>query len=260
MTDGAALDMSEGIARLTFNRPDRLNALDVETAENFEHCIERVVADDSINALIMRGAGRSFLAGGDLSEFNDSNDPGDVARRLIPPFHRGLARLAASPVISIVAAQGAVAGAGLSVVLGADLAVGADDASFNLAYAKIGASPDGGSTWALPRVVGLHRAMEIALLSDTITAPEAQALGILNRTVPADKLDAAAEDIALRLVAGSREAQGRTKALLRASLRNTLSDQLEAEAKHFEACAKTPYFRSAVRGFFAKRPPAGAKS
>lgn len=253
MTDNIVLEMSQGIARLTFNRPDRLNALNVDTAQSFERHIECVVADSSIKALILRGAGRSFLAGGDLSEFCSSDDPGGVARRLIPPFHRGLERLAASPVISIAAAHGAVAGAGLSLVLCSDLAVGADDASFNLAYAKIGASPDGGSSWALPRIVGLHRAMEIALLSDTITAAEAKALGILNRTAPAGALDLAAEDIATRLAVGSREAQGRTKALLRASLGNSLPEQLVSEADNFEACAETPYFRSAVQGFFAKR-------
>ena len=141
----------------------------------------------------------------------------------------------------------------MSIALSTDLAIAADNAIFTLAYAKLGTSPDGSGSWSLPRLVGLRKAMEIALLSDVYDAPEALRLGLVNRVVPAADLVAETDKLARRLAEGPTFAFGRAKALLRGSLDNSLHDQLAAEAASFDACIGTKDFAEGVSAFLAKR-------
>mgnify|MGYP002622210113 CR=1 FL=1 len=149
----------------------------------------------------------------------------------------------------------AVAGAGVSIATNLDLAIAAQDTVFNLAYARIGASPDCGASFSLPRLVGLRRALEIALLSEDIGAAEALALGLVNRVVPAAELEAETARLAARLAAGAPAAQGRIKRLMRQSLERDLQTQLDAEARAFAECAATEDFAGAVAAFLERRAP-----
>jgi 2-(1,2-epoxy-1,2-dihydrophenyl)acetyl-CoA isomerase len=251
------VEIAGGIANVRLNRPDRLNALDFPMAEALVAAVTQVEHDTSVKVVTLTGEGRAFMAGGDISAFQG---PADEVRVRVPmimePLHEGLEILAGLPQPVIASLQGAVAGAGMSIALSTDLAIAADNAIFTLAYSKLGVSPDGSSSWTLPRLVGLRKAMEIALLSDVYDAPEAVRLGLVNRVVPAADLAAETEKLARRLADGPTFAFGRTKALLRGSLDNSLHDQLAAEAAGFGACIGTTDFAEGVNAFLAKRPAA----
>ena len=151
--------------------------------------------------------------------------------------------------------NGPVAGAGLSIALLADLAIAADDAQFTLAYARIGASPDGSATWSLPRIVGLRKALELALLAETIDAAEALRLNLVNRVVPREHLEGETAALAARLAAGPALAYGRIKQLMRTSFDRSLAEQLAEEAAAFTALAASADFAEGVSAFVGKRPP-----
>jgi 2-(1,2-epoxy-1,2-dihydrophenyl)acetyl-CoA isomerase len=161
------------------------------------------------------------------------------------------------PVVAAV--RGAVAGFGLSLMMSADLVIAAENAYFTLAYSKIALSPDGGATWSLPRHVGLKQAMEIALLGERFDAVRARELGLVNRVVALDQLDAEALKLATRLAAGPAAALARTKALLNQSFDHTLEAQLLAEQRCFAACAADPDFSEGLAAFFEKRSPIHAR-
>jgi len=245
----------DGVAEIRFNRPERLNVLDVETARGFHDAVKTALGDDAVRVIVIAAEGRSFIAGGDLAHFRASDDKRAAAADLIDPVHSALKLLAGSPKISLASLKGAVAGGGMSIALSLDLAIAAEDCRFNLAYAAVGASPDCGGSWALPRVVGLRKALEIALLGETIGADEALRLGLVNRVVPTADLESGTLALAARLAKGAPIAAGKIKALLRASLDRTFEAQLDAEAQSFGVCAATHDFSDAVEAFFNKRKP-----
>lgn len=248
------LTVEAGVAVLTLNRPDVLNAFDAAMAETFLARIEEVAARRDVRAILLKGAGRGFCAGGDVSQFTAGGDPEAAIEAIITPLHAGLKRLDELPQPAIACLHGAVAGAGFSLALACDLAIAAENAKFTLAYARIGATPDGSGTYHLPRIVGMKKAKELALLAETIDAGEALRLGLINRTVPAECLDAEAMALARKLAAGPTQAYGRIKALLGASLSNTLSAQLDAERDAFHASTRTADFSEGVSAFLEKRP------
>ena len=257
MTDPSSsilLAVDSGVAVLTLNRPDVLNAFDAAMAETFLARIEEIAARRDVRAILLKGAGRGFCAGGDVSQFTAGGDPEAAIEAIIRPLHAGLKRLDELPQPAIACLHGAVAGAGFSLALACDLAIAAENAKFTLAYARIGATPDGSGTYHLPRIVGMKKAKELALLAETIDAGEALRLGLINRTVPAEILDAEGMALARRLAAGPTQAYGRIKALLGASLSNTLSAQLDAERDAFHASTRTADFSEGVSAFLEKRP------
>jgi 2-(1,2-epoxy-1,2-dihydrophenyl)acetyl-CoA isomerase len=249
------VERAEGIAKLRFNRPDRLNAIDVEMAEAFADAVETIVQDPSMRVIVLCAEGRAFVAGGDLASFRSAVDKVAVAHAIIGPMHRGLKQLAEARAIVVCAVHGAVAGAGLSILTFADLAVAAEDATFNMAYARVGVPPDCGGSWALPRIVGLRRSLELALLSETIDAAEALRLGLVNRIVPRASLEEEALKIAARLARSAPVAMARTKALMRGAFTATIGEHLDAEQNGFANCAATQDFTEAVDAFFDKRSP-----
>lgn len=242
------------VAVLRLNRPAAFNALDAPTAAAFHTACMALATDASVRAVVICGAGRAFGVGGDLAAMRGNASV--VAPQLIEGLHGGLKLLAGMNAPVIASLQGAVAGGSMSLALGCDLAIAADNASFNLAYTRIGASCDGSSSWALPRVVGLRRAMEIALLSEGFDAAEALRLGLVNRVVPAAELEAETAKLAQRLAAGPTLAYGRVKRLLRQSLDRDFAGQLDAEAEAFAAGTRTQDFHEGLEAFFAKRPAA----
>lgn len=242
------------VARIVFNRPKVLNALNVAAAEAFFDACRRIAADTTIRVVIVAGEGRAFMAGGDVSAFGGPVEEGRArVRTIMDPLHDGLELLAglAQPVIASL--HGPVAGAGASIAFATDLAIAADNVVFNLAYSKLGTSPDGSSTFSLPRLVGLRKAMEIALMSDNFDAHDALRLGLVNKVVPAADLVAETDTLARRLADGPTFAFGQTKALLRGSLGRSMHDQMIAEGDAFRACMGTDDFAEGVAAFLGKR-------
>jgi len=241
------------VLRLRFNRPQALNALDVATAQAFLAVAREIEADRSIGVVVMSGEGRAFVAGGDLQQLRAA--PVETADALIGPLHEALQRLAAADAIVIASLHGAVAGAGLSLALAADLAIAAQGTRFNLAYVNVGTSCDLGSSWALPRVVGLRKSLEIALLGENVDADEALRLGLVNRVVAAEELAAQTEALVQRIANGPPIALAQIKQLMRRSLDRTFAEQLDAEQQAFRHCAATEDFSEALAAFFDKRAP-----
>ena len=253
-SDPIILTVDTGIAVLRLNRPAVLNAFDAAMAEAFLACIEDIAARDDVRAILIKGEGRGFCAGGDVAQFTGGGDPEASIEAIIQPLHAGLRLLDSLKQPSVACLHGAVAGAGFSLALACDLAIAAENAKFTLAYARIGATPDGSGTFHLPRLVGMRKAKELALLADTIDAAEALRLGLVNRVAPADTVEAEAMALARRLAAGPTQAYGRIKSLLAASGGNTLAEQLEAEHQAFRASTHTADFREGVAAFLEKRP------
>ncbi|MCC7483365.1 MAG: enoyl-CoA hydratase/isomerase family protein [Burkholderiales bacterium] len=256
MSESILFDVAGGVATITFNRPRVLNALDAAMIRALRAACEAIERDATARAVLVRGAGPGFLAGGDVGclRANIERAPAFV-RELAGELHEALLALrrAAKPVVAGV--HGAVAGAGLSVMAAADLAIAADDACFTLAYGAIGASPDGGATWTLPRIVGERRALELMLLGDAIDARAALALGLVNRVVAAAELGAECERVARRLARGPTRAFAETKRLVHEGAARTLEDQLHAEVNAFARCAATVDFAEGVSAFVEKRSP-----
>jgi len=240
------------VARMRFNRPDVLNAVDSSMAIVFCDACRTVTEDPAVRVVVLSGEGRAFMAGGDIAQFRD--DAQSVPETLIDPMHEGLMRLSQTPAIVIASLHGAVAGAGMSLALSCDLAIAAEGTRFNFAYAKLGASCDLGGSWHLPRLVGLRRALEIALLCDTVDTAQALQLGLVNRVVPAAALAEETDKLAQRLASGAPVAQGVIKRLMRDSFSRGLAGQLQAERDGFAACIATQDFSEGVAAFLAKRP------
>lgn len=258
-----AVETDGDVCRIILNRPETLNALDLEVMDALAHVTRAVAEDDAVRCVILKGAGDHFMAGGDVKHFGRRLEavPDRTAFRheieaMIDGFHRSIVQMRAMPKPIVASVRGAAAGAGVSMMLACDLALAADTAFFTLAYCHLGASPDGGSTFALPRATGMKRAMEIALLGDRFDALTAERYGLVNRVVPEAELDAETEKLAARLAAGPTQAYARTKALLNASGGNDLAAQLAAEAVSFAEGALTDDFTEGVTAFNAKRKPA----
>ena len=260
-TDTVLLTFEGGVATLTLNRPEALNAIDEPMAAAMQQAVARVAADAAVRCLVIRGAGAHFTAGGDVKTFVETVrtlPPADCAaafEQLIRYVHGGVLQLRRLPIPIVAAVRGAVAGGGFSLMLAADLVIAAADARFTLAYCHIGTTPDGGSTWQLPRLIGLRRAAELVLLGDRFDAATAERLGLVNRVVAPEALDAEAAALAARLAAGPTLAHAKAKALLQHSFERDLAAQLDAETESFVASVLTRDFAEGVEAFAAKRPP-----
>jgi 2-(1,2-epoxy-1,2-dihydrophenyl)acetyl-CoA isomerase len=264
MTSPVLVERRGGVATLTLNRPDALNTLDYTMMDALVDAAADVAADDALRVVVIRGAGRHFMAGGDLRTF-----AGELAkppaqrtadfRRVIGRLHSAIEHIHRMPHPVVGQVHGAVAGFGLSLMNACDLVVAADNAYFASAYRNIALTPDGGGSWSLPRLVGMRHAMEILLLGERFDAQRALELGLVNRVVPAADLESAVAALVDSLVTGPVMAIRNAKRLLRESPGRTLAEQLDAEAVSFGACAGTDDFVEGITAFLEKRPPDFAK-
>ena len=250
------LEVVDGIARLTLNRPDASNAISLELAEALADATNELAVADDVRAVLLRGAGPRFCAGGDVKAFAQSGDAlGEHLGAVLDALHRAVSDLAELDAPVVAAVQGSAAGAGLSLVLGADLVVAGASAQFVLAYTAIGLVPDGGSTWYLARLVGLRRATELALTNRVLDADEALAWGLVTRVVPDDAVEAEAEALVAQLAAGPTGALAGAKRLLRRSLQASLLEQLGDEAIAMVRAGESSDGQEGVRAFVEKRSP-----
>ena len=253
MSDVVKVSVTEGIATIALNRPHVLNAMDGEMMQELRPAAERLEKDASVRAVVIKGEGGAFMAGGDVAVFQQH-----LAElpELIVTWGREMhaaflaLRRMGKPVLASV--HGAVAGAGFSLMCAADLAIAAAGTRFTLAYANIGASPDGGSTYFLPRLVGYKKAMEMILLPDRFDAQTALASGLVNWVVPEDKLVEETLRIAKRLAAGPTGAFAEAKRLVNGSL-DGLGAQMEHELQAFSRCARGADLKEGVTAFVEKR-------
>ena len=256
MTQSVILNVEEGIATITFNRPELFNAMDADMMIEFRAAAELVQHDTAVRVVVLRGQGKAFLAGGDVGLFHSRiRELPEIIVRWGREMHFGVLALrrAAKPVLASV--HGAVAGAGFSILCAADLAVAADDTRFSLAYTNIGASPDGGSSYFLPRLIGYKKTMELVLMSEMFDAQTAKQLGLVNWVVAADQRDQETLRVASRLAKGPTFAYGEAKRLANQSLERSLEAQMEDELAAFARCARTGDLVEGVAAFVEKRKP-----
>jgi 2-(1,2-epoxy-1,2-dihydrophenyl)acetyl-CoA isomerase len=252
-SDPITLLVDGTVATIRLNRPSVLNAIDAEAARAFLDIVCTIAERSDIRVIVLRGEGRAFCAGGDVARFGGS-DPEAAIDDIISPLHEALRLLDSLPQPSVAVIHGAAAGAGFSLMLACDFALAAETARFTLAYARIGTSPDGSATYHLPRIVGIRKAKELALLADTIDAAEALRLGLVNWVVPEAELDDACARLAARLASGPTAAYRGIRDLLASSFENDLEGQLEAERQTFKALSRTQDFREGVSAFLGKVP------
>ncbi|WP_323032452.1 enoyl-CoA hydratase/isomerase family protein [Paracoccus sp. (in: a-proteobacteria)] len=252
-----SLDAHRGIATLSFNRPSVFNALDVPMAAAFEEAVAELRQLPSLRAVVLTGAGKAFMAGGDVASFAANLDQADRTLDLIlNHMHPALLALRKIDAPVIAAVNGAAAGAGLSLVLSADYVVASAGARFVLAYDKLGVSPDCGGSWFLARKVGRSRAFDLMLMGQTLGAADAQAAGIVNQVCEADCFASTVEDVATRVAQGPTRAFGQFKRLM--DVERPLAAHLEAERSAFVAATATEDFRNAATAFVQKTAPSFA--
>jgi 2-(1,2-epoxy-1,2-dihydrophenyl)acetyl-CoA isomerase len=260
MNDTVLYASEGGVVTLTLNRPKVLNAIDTAMREALEAALDRIETDHAVRVVVLKGAGGGFMAGGDIKFFTEITPlaPAERSRRFeqfIHHVHPLIVRLRRVRPPLIASVHGPVAGFGMSLLMACDLAIAAEDSFYTLAYCHIGTSPDGGSTFFLPRTLGMKRAMEVALLGERFDAKTALAWGLINWVVPSAELPERTAALAKRLASGPAQAYAGTKRLLNQSLGNSLETQLQAEAESFAGCAGTEDFVEGVGAFIAKRPP-----
>ena len=253
-------DVDQSVATITLNRPKVLNALDGALADALHRALAEAERDAAVRCVVLRGAGGHFMAGGDLKLFFGELDRPPAARRehferFVQRVHPIVQLLRRMPKPVVASVDGATGGFGMSLMLGCDLAIAADSSYFTMTYCLVGTSPDGSSTWSLPRAVGARKAMQLALLGERLDARSALDVGLINWVVPAADLAAEAVSLARRLARGPTRAYANTKRLLHASTQNAFEAQLQAEAEMFADCAASDDFAEGVRAFIEKRPP-----
>jgi 2-(1,2-epoxy-1,2-dihydrophenyl)acetyl-CoA isomerase len=247
--------VEDGIARVTLNRPEAGNAVDLAMARALVEVAIRCETDAAIRCVVLTGAGRLFCAGGDVGAFKSADDSVDaLLSDLAGTLHMALTRFARMPKPLLVLVNGPAAGAGLSLGICGDVVVCVRSAHFTAAYGTLGLTPDGGMSWLLPRLVGLRKAQEIILTNRRIKADEAEAIGLVTRTVDDDALAGEGDKIATQLANAAVGAIGAARALLRQSLESTLETQLEREVAAITRSGGTAECREGLAAYFAKRP------
>lgn len=252
------LEMRGAVCVLTLNRPDRLNALNVQVANDFKAAVSEAL-EHGARAIVITGAGRAFSAGGDLREMQEiAKKDGRVEAFFDEPLrllNEAIMLIRQTPVPFIAAVNGVASGGGCNLALACDLVIAAESARFNQAFIKIGLTPDCGGTFMLPRLVGWKRATELLFTGDLITAQAAAEMGMINSVSPDEELMNRAMVMAEKLAQAPTAAIGEIKMLLEASAANDMRAQLSLEHKTQIESGKTKDFVEGVTAFLEKRPP-----
>lgn len=250
------VDRRDGIATVTLNRPERLNALSNELMSELAAALDEIDADDSIRCLLLTGAGRGFCSGADLASGDLNKDGGmpDLGNALHERYHPVIRRLAAYRMPVVCAVNGPAAGAGMSLALTGDIVIAAKSATFLQAFANIGLVPDAGSTYFLPRLAGSARAMGMAMLGEPLPAETAADWGLIWKCVADDELMAAAQKVAAKFASGPTVGLGLIRRIMRQSHDNSLDTQLKVEREAQRLAGRSRDFVEGVMAFLQKRP------
>ena len=259
MTQDLIEHVKDGVAVLTMNRPDRLNALSIAMLDAMLEALPRLAADPSVGCLVLTGAGRGFCAGGDVKAMAEGRE---MAGDTLEERAQGLrAKMETSrwlhemPKPTLAMVRGAAAGAGLSLALACDLRVAGDSAKFGTAFARVGYSGDFGGSYYLTQLVGTAKARELYYTAELVDAQQALALGLVNRVVPDDRLEDETLALAARIARGPRIAHRYMKRNLNAAERGSLKELLDLEAWHHTRTGQTDDHREAAKAFVEKREP-----
>ncbi len=244
------------VATITLNRPDAFNALDLELGRELFRAALEVDEDSDVRCVVVTGAGKAFCAGGDVKAFvNNLPRIGVHIKELTTYLHGAVSRLARSDKPVVMAVNGVAAGGGFSLALSGDVVVAAESARFTMAYSRIAATPDGSSSYFLPRLIGLRRAMDLYFTNRVLSAREALAWGLLTQVVPDTEFTIAVEALARELARGPTKAFGAAKRLLHQSTWESLETQMELEAQAIAASGHTRDFAAGVTAFANKQAP-----
>jgi 2-(1,2-epoxy-1,2-dihydrophenyl)acetyl-CoA isomerase len=245
------------VGYITLNRPEAANALNAEVARGLEELSLRCDEDPAVRAVLLTGAGKMFCGGGDLKAFASQPTaelPGYL-KKVTFYLHKAVHRFARMKAPLIVAVNGNAGGGGMSLALSGDIVLAGESSRFTLAYTRVGLTPDGSSTYFLPRLIGLRRTMELALTNRTLTAREAETMGLITRAVPDAELLKQAEALATELAQGPTKAYAGVKRLLYATANTSLDEQMELESEFIADAGRTHDGQEGIASFLAKRPP-----
>ncbi len=249
------LEIKNGIATLTLNRPEAFNSINSELAHGLQKALDQCAEDDQVRCIVLTGNGKAFCAGQDLKEVTDPElNPG--FRVLMEQHYEPIVlrlRQIEKPIVAAV--NGVAAGAGANFALACDIIIASERASFIQAFSAIGLIPDSGGTFTLPRAVGMAKASALAMLGDKVTAVEAERLGMIYRCVPDDQFQEAVAGIASKLATMPTKGLGLTKRALNQSLGNTFEEQMKLETELQIEAANTEDYAEGVSAFVEKRKP-----
>ena len=254
--DTILYEVRDGVAHVTLNRPDAANAFDLDFVQAFHRVMIDCDKNRAVRAVLLTGAGKMFSAGGDLKFFLQAGDRvAAVLAEMTTSLHTAIAVMNRMDAPVVIAVNGMAAGGGMSLALTGDVVFAGESARFTMAYTAGGLSPDGSSTWFLPRLVGFRRAKELALTNRMLSAAEAMEAGIVDRVVPDADLMAEAEKQARLFAEGPTGAYGAVKRLMIESFQNGLETQMELESRAIAARAASANGREGVGAFAEKRKP-----
>ncbi len=247
-------ELADNVAKVTLDRPDAANAMNARMTKDLLEVGIECDENPEVRAVLLRSEGRMFCAGGDLASFAEAGDalPRHL-KEMTVYLHAAITRLVRGRAPVVAAVQGPAAGGGFSLACAADLVIASEEAAFSMAYTRAGLTPDGSSTWFLPRVIGRRRALELILTNRTLSAAEARDWGLINEVVSTEELDARAEDLARKLAAGPTWAFGRVKELVMRSWAEDLESQMEFESQAIADAARTEDAAEGIAAFFQKR-------
>jgi 2-(1,2-epoxy-1,2-dihydrophenyl)acetyl-CoA isomerase len=250
------LEAASGIATITLNRPEAANAMNPLMARELSSVAIKCDESQEIRVVLVRSLGKMFCAGGDLGVFAEAGDQASaLIKEMAGDLHMAISRLTRMNAPVIAAVNGTAAGAGFSLALSADLVISVDTAKFVMAYTNAGLSPDGSSSYFLPRRVGDRRARELMLTNRVLSAEEALEWGIVNQVVPEADFDATIDKLANKIASGPTLAYGQVKSLLNASFDNGLETQMELESRAIADMARSKDGKEGIEAFLAKRKP-----
>ena len=250
------LEIVNGVATLRLNRPRNANAIDPDMASNLLEAATQIVETPGLRAVLIAGNGSHFSVGGDVGVFvkQERAELPKLLRRMIDSYHLAIERLTAIDAPVVAAVRGAAGGGALGLLYAADIVVASDDSRFALGYGALGLTCDGGSTYFLPRLIGLRRAQELFLLNRRLSAQEALDYGLVTRLAPNDKVEQEAAEIVAKLASGPTRAYGGIRRLLKRSLSSEMEGQLTAEKESLVAASESDDAREGISAFIEKRP------
>jgi 2-(1,2-epoxy-1,2-dihydrophenyl)acetyl-CoA isomerase len=248
------LEQSGPIARITLNRPDSANGMN--------HTMTRELADaakrcdtDATKVVLLPGSGRFFCAGGDLKSFANAPNRGQHIKGVADDLHRAISTFARMDAVLITAVNGTAAGAGFSIAVTGDIVLAAESATFTMAYTRVGLSPDGSSSYFLPRLIGITKTKELMLTNRTLSAQEASQWGLVTEVLPDDQVAARADELATQMASTASGSNGAIKALMLSTFSSGLEEQMEFESRVIAERAESADGREGVDAFMAKRKP-----